>query len=153
MLSSKLFVCLVVAILYVNAVQSRRCPTEADERLKVGCHGYHGTDLDNDEWELIEKGWSVGKHSEKYYVNELNATLTGSGAMHIKLDAAEHAEIYLNEKEVTHGEKTELHGPNTLDTLDGDGIWLKYGPGDELRMTGEYLHIHKFNVTCLGKYL
>ena len=72
--------------------------------------------------------------------------------MHIKLDAAEHAEIYLNGDEVTHGEKTEIHGPNTLDKLDGDGIWVKYGPGHELIMTGEYLLIHLFNVTCQGRY-
>ena len=119
---------------------------ESDLALHVGEH--HGHDWDNDPDELKEKGWYVGKNNTfPHDVVELKANLKGPGTIFMKLSAPKGVNIFLDDAQVLHHQPKD----DKKEDLDWDGIYIRYNPDVVLRITGRYLTLYKFRVTCPGR--
>lgn len=132
----------------VGVCKNKDCDIpEADCALEVGKHTKGSYDLDNDERELIEKGWRVKTHEEgPWDVYELSATLRGPGTMHIRLSSQGEVNIYLDDALAFRGKDDENND------LNGEGLWIQYNPNVELTIKGKFLSIYEFEVTCPGKF-
>ena len=91
---------------------------------------------------MEEKGWTVEDNG-----NKLSAHLAGGGSMHIVFSVEDGEEV-----EIKFDDSVVFKGKETDPDLDSKGeIWIPFKANTQLNITGPYLILYHFDLTCRGK--